>query len=76
MRRCTPLSTARAHEDASAVQNAKPFLSIAGRTRNIGSVDSTSLLSFNFVFRRPNAPSCYSYITGEVLPIIGSYSGG
>jgi len=35
----------------------KPFLSKANRTRNIGSVDSTSQLSFNFVFRRLNAPS-------------------
>jgi hypothetical protein len=59
-----------------AIQKAKPFLSKAGRTRNIGSVDSTSQLSFNFVFRRSNAPSCYSYISGEVLPVIGSYSGG
>jgi len=27
-------------------------------------------------FGFPTAPSCSSYITGEILPVIGGYSGG
>src|SRR5262245_30216428 len=64
----------------SGVDASQPRRQISGQDRKFGSDTPMKRpaqpeeIAPAFVFLA--APSCSSYITGEVLPIIGGYSGG